>query len=182
MREVLSSASEAELGALFHNGKEACPIRIALTEMGHPQPATPMATDNTTASGIANETVKQKRSKAIDMRFYWIRDRVRQGQFEIYWEKGSGNRSDYHSKHHPPAHHINMRPIYLYSPDNPNRNAYACLAEDEEPDAPHNASSVASAPPDTISEQSLDSGEGVLISREPGNLLPHPPKLDTLII
>ena len=69
MREVLSSAAEAELGALFHNGKEACPLRVALEEMGHPQPATPMATDNNTANGIATDTVKQKRSKAIDMRF-----------------------------------------------------------------------------------------------------------------
>ena len=70
MREVLSSAAEAELGALFHNGKEACPLRIALEKLGHPQPATPMATDNSTASGIVTDTVKQKRSKAIDMRFY----------------------------------------------------------------------------------------------------------------
>ena len=57
MCEVLSSAAEAELGALFHsNGKEACPLRIALDEMGHLQPATPMAID----------TVKQKCSKVID--------------------------------------------------------------------------------------------------------------------
>ena len=48
MREVLSSAAEAKLGALFHNGKEACPLRIALEELGHPQSATPMATDNNT--------------------------------------------------------------------------------------------------------------------------------------
>jgi hypothetical protein len=33
MREVLSSAAEAKLGALFQNGKEACPfLRIALEE------------------------------------------------------------------------------------------------------------------------------------------------------
>ena len=44
MREVLSSATEAKFGALFHNGKEACPLRIALEEMGHRQPVTPMAT------------------------------------------------------------------------------------------------------------------------------------------
>ena len=70
MREVLSGAAEAELGAFFHNGKEACPLRIALLEeLGHPQPATPMATDNNTASGIATDTVKQKRSKVIDMHF-----------------------------------------------------------------------------------------------------------------
>mmetsp|Transcript_36381 Transcript_36381/g.51432 ORF Transcript_36381/g.51432 Transcript_36381/m.51432 type:complete len:150 (-) Transcript_36381:17-466(-) len=67
LREVLSSAAEAELAALFHNGKEACPMRISLEEMGHPQPPTPIATDNTTVAGIANDDVKQKRSKAIDM-------------------------------------------------------------------------------------------------------------------
>ena len=65
MRDVLSSTAEAKLGALFHNGMEACPLRHALEEMGHPQAATPMATDNNTASGIATDTVKQKQSKAL---------------------------------------------------------------------------------------------------------------------
>ena len=37
-----SLAAEAELGTLFHNGKEACPIHVPLAELGHPQPATPM--------------------------------------------------------------------------------------------------------------------------------------------
>ena len=55
----------------------------------------PVVTDNNTASGIATDAVKQKRSKAIDMRFYWIRDRVRQGQFQVYWRKGATNRADY---------------------------------------------------------------------------------------
>jgi len=78
MREVLSSAAEAESGGLFLNGKEAVPIRITLEELGHEQPPTPLQTDNNTASGIANDDVKQKRSKAMDMRFYWVQDRVRQ--------------------------------------------------------------------------------------------------------
>ena len=151
MREVLSSAAEAELGALFHNGKEACPLRIALEEMGHPQPATPMATDNNTASGIATDTVKQKRSKAIDMRFYWIRDRVRQGQFKIYWSKGQTNRADYFSKHHPASHHQAIRSTYLYSPTNPKRNYFECLSDDVP--QPHTAADSTVAP-----------GEGVLLS------------------
>jgi hypothetical protein len=159
MREVLSSAAEAELGALFHNGKEACPLRIALEEMGHPQPATPMATDNNTASGIATDTVKQKRSKAIDMRFYWIRDRVRQGQFKIYWSKGQTNRADYFSKHHPASHHQAIRSAYLYSPSNPTRNYFECL-DDTSPSPP-----VPTAKSLTISYD--DPGEGVLLS--PGN-------------
>ena len=161
MREVLSSAAEAELGALFHNGKEACPLRIALEEMGHPQPATPMATDNNTASGIATDTVKQKRSKAIDMRFYWIRDRVRQGQFKIYWSKGQTNRADYFSKHHPASHHQAIRSTYLYSPTNPTRNYFECLA-DSAPTPPTAAPSA-----NSLTIPFVSPGEGVLLS--PGN-------------
>ena len=155
MREVLSSAAEAELGALFHNGKEACPLRIALAEMGHPQPATPMATDNSTASGIATDTVKQKRSKAVDMRFYWIRDRVRQNQFRIYWRKGETNRADYFSKHHPASHHQAIRSTYLYSPTNPPKNYFECLADDS-------TSPVVATP-------IVDPGEGVLFSPKEDN-------------
>ena len=129
MRELLSSAAEAELGALFHNGKDACPLRIALEEMGHPQPATPMATDNNTASGIATDAVKQKWSKAIDMHFYWICDRVRQGKFQIYWSKGQTNCADYFSKHHPASHHQAICSTYLYLPTNPTWNYFECLSD-----------------------------------------------------
>ena len=47
------------LGALFHNAKEACLIRTSLEERGHPQPPTPMKTDNSTATVIANENRQQ---------------------------------------------------------------------------------------------------------------------------
>jgi hypothetical protein len=60
LRAVLSSAAEAGLGALFYNGKEPVPERITLDELGHPQPPTPMVTDNSAATGIANDSVKQK--------------------------------------------------------------------------------------------------------------------------
>jgi hypothetical protein len=42
-----------------------------------------METDNTTATGYSNGTIKQKRTKAMDMRFYWIKDRVKQGQLTV---------------------------------------------------------------------------------------------------
>jgi hypothetical protein len=105
MHNVLASAAKAKIGALFLNGQEALPIRVTLTELGHMQPATPMQTDNSTAASFANDTIKQKRSKAIDMRFYWIKDRVRQGQFILYWRPGPENLSDYHTKQHSPSHH-----------------------------------------------------------------------------
>ena len=40
--------------------------------MGHLQPPTPVATDNTAANSIVNRTAKEKKSQAIDMRFYWV--------------------------------------------------------------------------------------------------------------
>jgi hypothetical protein len=115
MKEVVSSAAEAETGGLFYNGKEACPIRTTLSELGFPQGPTPIQTDNSTACGIANDTVKQRRSKAMDMRYYWIRDRVLQNQFHIYWAQGSDNLADYFTKHHPASHHRAVRPFYLHT-------------------------------------------------------------------
>jgi hypothetical protein len=81
MKQVLASAAEAEMGGLFFKGQEATTIRTILIEMGYPQPPTPLQTDNNTAAGISNSTVKQRCSKAINMRFYWIRDRVKEGRF-----------------------------------------------------------------------------------------------------
>jgi hypothetical protein len=42
-----------------------------------------METNNTTAKGYSNGTIKQKQTKAMDMRYYWIKDCLKQGQFQI---------------------------------------------------------------------------------------------------
>jgi hypothetical protein len=73
-----------------------------------------MRTDNSTADGIMNKTVKQKQSKSMDMRFYWLQDRVGQGQFKKFWAPGKINLADYHSKVQPTTVHRALRPIYLY--------------------------------------------------------------------
>jgi hypothetical protein len=41
-----------------------------------------METDNTTATGYNNGKIKQKRTKDIDMRYCWIKDRVKQGKLK----------------------------------------------------------------------------------------------------
>ena len=86
MSNVMVLAAEAEIGAAYVTGQEAVPIRTLLLKLGHPQPATPIQVDNSTANGFTNDIIKQKRSKAIDMRFYWICVRTSQGQFLIYWQ------------------------------------------------------------------------------------------------
>ena len=170
MREVLSSAAEAELGGCYNNAKEACPIRTCLEELGHPQPATPMLVDNNTAVGIANDTVKQKRSKAMDMRFYWLRDRVRQGQFTLAWQSGKKSRSDYFTKTFPAPHHRNIRPFYFYDKTKPNPNYYDCLSPEDlvYAESPDESVTTHPAEPQSASlhqkgERVHPVGEGVLI-------------------
>ena len=84
------------------NAQEAVPERTTLVELGHPQPPTPLKTDNSTADIIINGTVKQKRSKALVMKFYWLKDRSAQGELRIYWAPGAENLGNYYTKVHPP--------------------------------------------------------------------------------
>ena len=95
-------------------GQEAIPIQITLEEMGHSQTLTPVQVDDSTALVIATRTIKQRNSKAIYMRFYWIRDRKNQDKFNIYWKPGSTNRGDYFTKYFLPAHHSTVHPSYLH--------------------------------------------------------------------
>jgi hypothetical protein len=76
LKHVVSSVAEAEFGVIFVNAKEGTVTRTTLSEMGHKQDATDLTTDNTTVDGIINNTVQQKHSKAMEMRFYWVKDRV----------------------------------------------------------------------------------------------------------
>jgi hypothetical protein len=76
LKHVMSSAAEAEIGTVCINSKEGAVLRTTLEELGHKQPPTPIETDNTTATGYRNGKIKQKRTKAMDVRFYWIKDRV----------------------------------------------------------------------------------------------------------
>eukprot|EP00957_Ditylum_brightwellii_P171940 13090567-Ditylum_brightwellii.AAC.1 len=81
----MASSAEAELGALFINAKKVEELQTVLEEMGHVQPPTPIMTDNSTACGTINGTVKQCRTHAIDMRFYWVRNCCAQHHFTVYW-------------------------------------------------------------------------------------------------
>ena len=113
IKNVMSSAAEAEIGALFLNSRQAIPARTTLEEMGHKQPPTPIQTDNTTALGFVSKNMLPKATKSTDMKFWWMRDRSDQSQFRYYWGAGKGNRGDYWTKHFCAAHHREKRPSIL---------------------------------------------------------------------
>eukprot|EP00957_Ditylum_brightwellii_P178652 13607687-Ditylum_brightwellii.AAC.1 len=74
----MASATEAKISALYTNARKGEEFRTALQELDHPQLSTPIMTDNTTTNGIMNGTIKQRRFRAIDMQFYWLKDQCKQ--------------------------------------------------------------------------------------------------------
>ena len=119
LKLVASSAAEAELGALFLNAQEATIMRLILREMGHPQPPTPVHIDNTTAVGIVNGTIKRQRSRAMEMRYFWLLDRQAQLNFAFHYTPGHENLGDYPSKAHTADIHQHVRPYYIHLKNSP---------------------------------------------------------------
>ena len=89
---------------------------------------TRIRTDNATAKGFVNNTIKPKRSKTFDRQFWWLKDREEQKHFEIVWEAGIYNLADYPTKHHFSTHHKKVRPIYLYEEGRSPRTIEECEA------------------------------------------------------
>jgi hypothetical protein len=105
----MSSAAEAEMGTLYVTAKELVPICLTLEEMRWKQPMTPIQTDNTTAAGVVNNTIIPKKSKSMDLRFWWMKCRESQQQFRYYWAPGRYNWGDCSTKHQPPIYHEENR-------------------------------------------------------------------------
>ena len=67
LKNVLVSAAEAELIALFEKIMKGIIFRKTLIDMVHQQPPTPVAIENTTEVGIVHNTIKPVRSRKMDM-------------------------------------------------------------------------------------------------------------------
>ena len=82
-----NNTSESEIAGGHVNARMAVELRIMLMKMGHSQPKTRLELDTTTAFGMLTKQLVPKRSKAIDMRFFWLRDRTNQQQFHSHWNR-----------------------------------------------------------------------------------------------
>ena len=70
---VISSASEAETVVLLYNFIVVAPLRVTLEEMGHPQPTTPVTTNNSSAQGLIKKSMVTKTAKSYKMRFNYLK-------------------------------------------------------------------------------------------------------------
>jgi hypothetical protein len=95
---VCASVMEAELGGGFECAQMAVHHRRMLHDLGYPQAPTLLRMDNSVALGLASGTISAKRSKSVDMRFFWLIDRVKQGQFVVQHIPGYWNIADHFTK------------------------------------------------------------------------------------
>jgi hypothetical protein len=109
IKAVMSYAVEAKLGALHIYAREAVSQQQTLEEMDNKQWPTPMQTNNTTALGIVKNNIQPKCTKAMGMRFHWLRCCKVQDKFRFFWHPGPINKANYWIKHHCAAHHIEKR-------------------------------------------------------------------------
>jgi hypothetical protein len=119
LKFVVASAAEAELGALFHNCQDGIIFQQTLANMGHPQPKTPVHCNNAIAVGIENRSVEGQQSRSIEMRLFWVSDKVAQDMYALSWHPGQDNLAYYQSKHCIGSHHIAVRPWYLHTENSP---------------------------------------------------------------
>ena len=102
-------------------------MRTTLEELDHPQSATQLRTDNSTADSIVNKTIKQKQNTAMNKRFYQLQDRVEQGEFRVFWVQGKYNLVEHFTKYHSPVTHRKLRPINSYIKDKRPTSLQGCI-------------------------------------------------------
>ncbi len=124
---VCSFVAEAEYAGLFAAARIATNERQILHDMGHPQPPTSLYCDNEVAIGLATDTINLKLSKSLDMRFHWLRDRVRQGHFRLIFVPGLKNAADFFTKALPVARHRTLAPFFAVDSDDDVSQLYSTV-------------------------------------------------------
>jgi hypothetical protein len=94
---------------------------------------------------------------------------VQQGQFHTALSKGTFSEADCFSKHHPTAHHRDLRSAHLHEPPSRNSDHFGCLRNDDGNDGSDavtatddSAPAALLAQPKALHSNAAPAGEGVL--------------------
>ena len=94
IRNVVASAAGSETGGLFGNVQEIIPTWRGIDGLDHPQPPTPLKTDNTTSNRFVHSNIRKRRSKTWDMRWNWSRNKATHRELKYYWAPRKENDAD----------------------------------------------------------------------------------------
>ena len=74
IKNLMTSAADAEIRALFINLRQAIPAQTTVEEMGHTLPPTPIQTDNTTSLFFVMKNLQPKATNSTDMQHWFMCD------------------------------------------------------------------------------------------------------------
>ena len=86
LNNISASASECEIESAFENGQATTAMRLTLIEIYHPQPPALMKVNNTITIIFINGSLKEKCTKSVDVKFYWLKYRQEQKMITISLE------------------------------------------------------------------------------------------------
>jgi hypothetical protein len=111
---VVASVAEAEYAAAFGRGQVLVELTLTLTSLGHPPPL--LFVDNECAIGLTTSSVRPKKSKSIEMRLDWLKERASQQFFCLVFIPGLINPADFFTKILPIYRHIAALPFLHGTP------------------------------------------------------------------
>ena len=91
IKNVMTSAADAEIRALFINLRQAIPAQTTVEEMGHTLPPTPIQIDNTTSLFFVMKNLQPKATNSTDMQHWFMRDLQDRNKLRYYWGSGKYN-------------------------------------------------------------------------------------------
>ncbi len=104
--------AEAEYVAAFGDGQVLVELTLTLTNLDHPQQSPPLLfVDNECAIGLATSSVRPKKSKSIDMRLDWLKERAGQHFFRLVFLPGLINPADFFTEILPIYRHLAALPF-----------------------------------------------------------------------
>jgi hypothetical protein len=105
---VVASVAEAEYAAAFGDGQVLVELTL-LTNLGHP--ISTVTHLPFVAISLATSSVRPKKSKSIDMRLDWMKERSCQQFFRLVFLPGLINPTDFFTKILPVYRHIAALPL-----------------------------------------------------------------------
>ena len=111
---VALSSCEAEIMAASEAAKEAVYLRALFAELGETQAApTPVHVDNKAAIDLAYNPEHHARTKHIDRRHFFVREKVEELQIVVPFVRSIDNLADFFTKPLPPRTFFPMRDVIM---------------------------------------------------------------------
>ena len=101
-----------KIASEFDNEQDLTITRRALIEIPHLQPPTLVQVENTTSMIFIKGTLKEKRTKSMDMKHHRLKDRQEQKEFQFHWRLGKCDLVDPFIKHYSSKEHLRFRKIF----------------------------------------------------------------------